>query len=462
LTKHLSNKRSGYTFRKGGAGMYSYRYKDGYINYNRDNNKIYFTHELSGDTENPHEIKCDEKVQVKVKNRNIDDIKNVQITFISTPSCNLNCKYCYEHTNLSESGLKMMTAEQHFEIYKAVYDYYPKAEMRICFRGGEPFLAKQPIFKFVEMLKEHCKKEGIKMPVLGAITNGTLLDADARQYIHDNFDKITFSLDGTKILHDSNRIYKNGQGSFNDVVDKINEFNNLNKDRRISTACELTITDAYVENYNATEIKEVLSLLKELKFDAVEFIPVIDDNAKLINKSENLDSLAKDLVENWYNDILNNNHAIKVLSLVNYLAMFVKDKSFENMICEAGHGYFAVDSSYNVYPCQVSAFQDKNVIAKVVDSKLEFNENREIKYIPKKEHPLCKDCECLKGCASYCKIAMSSIKDNMPNSCLFHKAIFKNSLLKVVEIIQNEDKPKLIKGLKNAFKNGDLAHEGLR
>lgn len=438
--------------------MFSYKYKDGYINYNRDTNKVYFSHKSSDDIKNEFEVKYDDKVQVDVKDN--DNLKYVQITFISTPFCNLSCKYCYEHTNKPFSELKTMSAEQHFEIYKSIQNYYPEAKIKICFFGGEPFLAKESIFSFIEMLKEHCEKNKLKVPTLSAITNGTLLLADTRKLIHDHFDQITFSLDGTKILNDSNRLYKDGRGSFDDIINNIQEFNKINSDKKVSTACELTLTDAYIENYHDSLMNEVWMLLKELKFSIAGFIAVMDDNSRYINKSENLDFISKDLVDLWFNDILNNTPTIKFTHMVNFLSMFLGGKTYENTICEAGHSYFAVDSNYDVLPCQVSAFQDNNVIGKIINSNLQFNENRQKKYISKKEHPLCKECECLKGCFGFCKVAMSNSHESIPNSCLFSKMLFKNFLIKIVEIIESDDKDKFAEGLKNYFKNGDAAYEG--
>lgn len=440
--------------------MYSYKYKGGYLIYNRDSNKIFSTHKLPNDIEEQYGEEYN-NIQYVSENKGNINFKEVQITYISTPFCNLNCKYCYEHNKQSSVGITTMSAEQHYEVYKSIQDYYTDANIKICFFGGEPFLANQSIFKFIEMLKYHCKKDEIIFPSLAAITNGTLLDASTRKFVYDYFDGITFSLDGTKILHDANRLYRDGRGSFDDVIYNIHEFNKLNSSRKVSTTCEVTLTDAYFKNYSYKLMSEVWMLLKELKFNIVEFITVIDNNVELIDKEENLDLIAKDLINLWYDDILNNSSPIKVPSFINYLSLFIGKKTNENVICGAGRNYFAVDSNYNVYPCQVSVFQDNNVIGRIRDNKLNFNNTNNITYSKKSEHPLCKECECLKGCSTFCKIIMSSTSNGIPTSCSFNKKLFKYSLLKIVEIMNSNKKDQFVEGVKNLFKNGGISYERL-
>ncbi len=436
--------------------QYAFSYKNGYLIYDREKNKIKFTSELCNEIDEGNTSYNNFNNELKdIDNK--DSIKTVKITYLSTPYCNLNCKYCYEHNKLSHSKLRIMSANEHYNIFDSIKGYFPdEAKIKICFFGGEPFLAKEQIFDFVKMLEYDCEKHKTELPCLSAITNGTILNSEERKFVYDYFNAITFSLDGTKILHDANRIYKNGAGSFDDVVNNIVEFNKLNFDKRVYTACEVTLTDAYFENYSHKLMEEVWGLLKKLKFREVALVPVIDENTELINKIENIDLIAKDIVDLWYEDVINNSCNIKVPYLIDYLSLLVANKSIEDSICGAGYNSFVVDSNYNVYPCQTSIFmenKENSIIGEISNSKLKFNEFQTTKYLTKKEHPLCKKCECMKGCNTFCKIVMNDEFENMPLGCLFNKKIFEHFLTKIVNIMNSDQKENFINGVKLLFSN---------
>ena len=368
--------------------IYSYKYKDGYLIYDREKNKIKYTDILSN-------IIDEEKSAEDCNNNDCNDYNNklnhkknietVEIKYISTPHCNLKCKYCYENNKSLDPKLEVISAKQHYDIFNAIKEHFPNdVNFRICFFGGEPLLAKNQIFDFIRMLEADSKNYKTEMPSLITITNGTLLDLEARKFVHDYFDGVTFSIDGTKILHDTNRIYKNGAGSFDDVINNVSEFNKLNLDQKVSTACEVNLTDVHFENDNHKLMKEVWELLKELKFKEVEFIPVDDVNSKLITKIENIDAITKDLVDLWYEDILKSSCSIKIPYLMNYLLLFIANKSKGDGICGGGYNKFAVDANYNVYPCQMSIFTENNIIGKISNSKLQLNHGITKTYLTKK------------------------------------------------------------------------------
>lgn len=294
----------------------------------------------------------------------------------------------------------------------------------------------------------YCKDNNKEFPYISAITNGTLLDDDMVRLIHKHFNGITFSLDGTKILHNANRVYRDGMGTFDDVVLAIKRLNEINADKKITTACEVTVTDAYFENYSKDLVMNIWKLFKTLKFDTVGFIIVMDDNATLVKKESNLDMLAKELVDLWYEDLLIEQSVIMVPSLFSYLALLVGRKTNEHMRCGAGISYFAADSNYNIYPCQVSIYKDSNIIGEAKNYKLRFKEDKDIVYSDKNEHELCKQCECLRGCTSFCKIIMNDVSDEEPCSCLFNKKIFKYSLLKIAELMNGNQKDLFVQGVR--------------
>ena len=134
---------------------------------------------------------------------------------ILTDKCNLGCKYCFADSsfpyNYKTGSMTWETAHHAFEFFKHNVDrsYIPD----IWFYGGEPFLESELLFNLANYIS--INEPSFSMTV---ISNGTLITPEIAQQIkaYPNIN-ITVSVDGAKEIHDANRVYKNGNGSFEAV-----------------------------------------------------------------------------------------------------------------------------------------------------------------------------------------------------------------------------------------------------
>lgn len=112
-----------------------------------------------------------------------------------------------------------------FETAKAAVDYYlsmiiegkrynPLRSPAIGFYGGEPLLNFDLIKKIVRYIDDTYPDIGIYYAIT---TNGTLLNGDTCDFLMDHGFSIAVSIDGPQKEHDRNRVYKNGNGTFNVV-----------------------------------------------------------------------------------------------------------------------------------------------------------------------------------------------------------------------------------------------------
>ena len=133
----------------------------------------------------------------------------------TTSTCNLSCKYCDADT-YSNKRIQLITLEN---IIKNATLYYNTIDF--IWHGGEPTLMGIDFYKKVVSIENRYNKEGqtIKNSIQ---TNGTLLNEEWVNFLIKNKFGIGISLDGQKIMHDSNRIFKNGTGSFDNVLKNIN------------------------------------------------------------------------------------------------------------------------------------------------------------------------------------------------------------------------------------------------
>lgn len=124
-----------------------------------------------------------------------------ELTLIITHSCNLNCRYCYEHNKSSMCVMSFDVAKQAIEHYMSEGDYQ---EVKIGFIGGEPLLE----FKLIKKICEwFWSEKWNKKYIFYATTNGTVLNCEMKEWFSKNKEHfwLSLSLDGTRDTHNWNR-----------------------------------------------------------------------------------------------------------------------------------------------------------------------------------------------------------------------------------------------------------------
>ena len=165
---------------------------------------------------------------------------------ILTPTlrCNQKCIYC--QANSRPANEKKYDMDE--DTAKSVVDFIfqtPSKFLTIEFQGGEPLLNYEVLQFIVEYVKKKNNsyipnKSGVysgkKDITFQLVSNLTLMDNDIAKYLIDNKIRICTSLDGPKDLHNKNRPYSNGKGSYDDVVVWIDFFKKERKYHLFSTA----------------------------------------------------------------------------------------------------------------------------------------------------------------------------------------------------------------------------------
>ncbi len=150
-----------------------------------------------------------------------------QVTLQVTQRCNLRCSYCIysgKHENRTHSTLDMS-----FEQAKNIIDFGLKRSNEskvflIGFYGGEPLLNFDLIKQCVYYVENVARDRKIQFSMT---TNGTLLTLDKVEYLYEkNFD-ILVSLDGSKEEHNLNRVFQNGMGSFDIIMDNLTKIKSM-------------------------------------------------------------------------------------------------------------------------------------------------------------------------------------------------------------------------------------------
>ncbi len=211
-----------------------------------------------------------------------------KISLEVTENCNFRCKYCSysggykDNRKHGNRNMSMKTAKTAIDFYHSNFLSSRKENIRqdndksankskqikgLSFYGGEPLLR----FNFIKSCIEYFENldwKGSKIQH-SITTNGSLLNDEIIDFFLGHNIVPSFSLDGPKSEHDSNRIFKNGKGSFDKVYNNILKFRKKVIERPTNKSPE----DIYIFNILCV-ISPMVNLLKLNDF----FGSFFDDN----------------------------------------------------------------------------------------------------------------------------------------------------------------------------------------
>ena len=152
-----------------------------------------------------------------------------------TTGCILGCKYCF--VKKTNQMMDFLTAQKAIDLLLIS----PGKKKLLLIYGGEPLL--HPSLKKIILLALDKAKNLKKELDISLATNGLLLDKDFLSFFKKKQTRISISIDGDKETHDQNRVFINGNGSFNLLSRKLPlVFNYLNQ-KQLSAI--MTITPKY-------------------------------------------------------------------------------------------------------------------------------------------------------------------------------------------------------------------------
>lgn len=348
------------------------------------------------------------------------------ITFIVTKDCQLACRYCYLVGKNIEERMSFETAKKAIDYILDNKDLFIENSVIFDFIGGEPFLEIDLIDKICDYIKMQLYKRDhpwFNSYRFSFSTNGiNYQESKVQKYIIKNrvHLSIGITIDGTKNKHDLNRIYKNGKGSYNDVLRNIplwlQQFPNGGTKVTISSPDIPYIKESVLHLYSLG--------IKEVNINCV-FEDVWNNNDDKLFE-EQLIQLADAIIDNEYYN--------------NYTCSFFMenigkpmDKQLENQNwCGAGR-MMAIDSAGIFYPClrfaQYSLRDKKAWIIGNVNDGIDKNKLRPFLILDRctQSTQECIDCEVASGCAwcqgeNYDTAQTNTIYERSTAICKMHKA----------------------------------------
>ena len=265
--------------------------------------------------------------------------------FVVTTACNMNCIYCQANNGKEYSNLFMNE-----EIAKRSVDIAlqsPTRNLDFEFQGGEPLLN----FKIIKYIVEYAESQkGDRVIRYNVVTNLTLLTDEILEFFKQYHFGISTSLDGNEIVHNQNRTYRDGTGTFEKVCSSISKI----KANGLHVGAIQTTTKATLNHP-----EELIHTYVDLGFDSIFLRPLTPLGKALVNW-ENIGYTPEEFCEFYIkatNELIRINKSGYFIKEA-HAAIFLQriDGRFVNYMelrspCGAGIGQLAYYSDGNIFTC---------------------------------------------------------------------------------------------------------------
>ena len=347
-------------------------------------------------------------------------------------TCNLNCSYCFASQGKYQGERALMS----YEVGKQAFDFLiansgSRVNLEVDFFGGEPLMNWDVVKQLVAYARTqepiHNKKFRFTLT-----TNGVLVDDDVIDFANREMHNVVLSLDGRKEVHDHLRKDYAGNGSYDKILPKFQEFVKRRGGK-----------DYYMRGtftHNNVDFTEDIFHMADLGFTELSMEPVVcapDDPYALTEEDlpklfEQYEILAKEMIRR--------KKAGNGFTFYHYMIDLTAGPCIYKRIsgCGSGTEYMAVTPWGDLYPCHQFVGEEEYCMGNVWDGVTKEAVRDEFKMCNAYARPECKDCwaklYCSGGCAANSYHATGSIKGIYEYGCeLFKKRIECAIMMKVAE-----------------------------
>lgn len=181
--------------------------------------------------------------------------------------CNLGCTYCYARTGDFGGPPKNMPLETALaSVDLLLAGTGPTERINLAFLGGEPLVNRSVLRRAAEYARERASSRGQAIG-FSITTNGTLLTPEDCEFFDAFGFAVTVSLDGPRAAHDRQRPFKNGRGSFDAILGRLEPL--LARAGPMQVTARVTVTPSNLE------LRDTLDELLALGFYSVGFSPML-------------------------------------------------------------------------------------------------------------------------------------------------------------------------------------------
>ena len=334
-------------------------------------------------------------------------------------TCNLNCEYCFA----SQGKYKGERAMMSFEVGKQALDFLvansgTRKNLEVDFFGGEPLMNFEVVKQLVAYARS-IEKMHNKNFRFTLTTNGILIDDDVIDFANREMSNVVLSLDGRKEIHDRYRVDFAGNGSWEKIVPKFQQF--VKKRGGKDYYMRGTFTHANPDFLN--DIKEMLSL----GFTQLSMEPVVcasGDHSELTEEDlpvvlEQYEKLAELMIEH--------DKKGEPFTFYHYMIDLTAGPCIYKRIsgCGSGTEYMAVTPWGDLYPCHQFVGDEKFKLGDIWQGVTNKEIQNEFASCNVYAHEQCRDCwarlYCSGGCAANAYHSTGSVTGVYEYGCKLFK-----------------------------------------
>jgi uncharacterized protein len=337
---------------------------------------------------------------------------------ITTYACNLACVYCYQGKGeVKTKSMGEKTARHVIQFIKNLTTNNNSKSLGIRLFGGEPLLNTPINVLIAKELSKWCRENDKDFSLI-AITNGTLLTGKNVEDLAQYNCSFMVTLDGPKDIHDQRKTYKNGRGTFDDIINGLYHVKDSN---------QKIIVRINVDENNKDHVVSLFQFLKDggLNNVVISIKPVFN----ISPACQSYDHCLPD---------------IKKIRVGTSLLTTARDMNFRTQdqenppprgACSAQQiSYFTVDPYLRLFKCSNLAPFEKNAVGIIKgDSRPEFN-HINIDFLSRDPFTLdeCRTCQlvpiCCGGCPAVVYEAQGTTHGNVCNKSGFYEMLKENSI----------------------------------
>jgi len=298
-------------------------------------------------------------------NKLLDRKPIVAASLLLTEDCNLGCRYCYEiKFHKKQTSMTPETGEKSIDFLVEGLRNFDEKEhnnkIGIMLFGGEPTLNVKTMRAVKERADYYKERRNIEFE-WNLITNTTIYTEELGQLYQEFMDDykvftVQMSVDGAEETQNTSRVYKNGSGSYNEVIKTIPKYKELfaknkrEKDLNIHGVLDAGNIGKFYENFLHHRV--------DLGIESVWFIPAHNGNWE----KEHIDVYKEQLglVTQWILDDVKKTKNLNEVRNYNPLnRVFEERKGYPSKPCGAGEFYISINHKGEIYPCHQIYFSNR-------------------------------------------------------------------------------------------------------
>lgn len=394
---------------------------------------------------------------------------NIDVLTISFPTvhrCNLQCRYCYADAGENYCGkVKEMDASMIDDIIRySLTKLAPNCKfIQISLvSGGEPLL-NIGIMKEIDQIIDKYRP-GIKRKVFIA-TNLTLLNEKHIGLFDEIRPQIAVSIDGPREMHDLMRVYKDGRGTYDDVI------------RKYKMLCEKsTVTKTKMPMFMTVLTEQNLDLVSIIKHHlelgalSIQVKIARGDESKHGISEKNVDEFinAYNRLAEYLKECFSEKDLKPILAIVN--GNDTMGKLIKNVIltesncfrCGAGKDRFSFTAEGDIYPCDNFVGMEQYRMGSIYSDEKNVGDV-DFFSVNVDSSKICRGCWARYLCSGDCYfnslIRTGSLGEPDKNMCRFFLAL-SETVIKLIVSLEDTDRElfKKLKRLISVRENNNFIH----